>query len=408
MRIFARLIFSALILLVFYFVLGLNFRLYFSPEYTVYDHELYSQLKYLQARREAGASQKMQDIFPEGLMFFESLYGLAWCDFISELDPDSELYREGINEIDNALAVIGTEESLSIFMGETLLKYGAFYTGWSNRLLGRKLEVLPINKRDKAEIKIFKENCERVSNALRISKIPFLETYPAEAWPADVCVCVSSLAIHDRIFPDKYDLVLKNWISHVKARLDSSGLIPHSVYWRTGEVLEEARGSSQSLILSFLPEIDHSFSREQYAVFKSMFLEKRLGLSAIREYPRGAEGTGDIDSGPVIWDIGTASTIVASRAAFANGDFQLVKELNNGIEEFGFPDIKDGKKYFLGGYLDIGDVFIAWTRSKRSDYDGPPWWRLEFQLWSLLVIALNFLLLYLIWREFVFIRKLKI
>lgn len=402
MKIFIKLILSIPIILLLVILIGLNSKLYYKPKRDDgYNKDVYNQLKYLQLKNDAGAAYKMQELFPEGLMFFECLYGLAWADFISNFKTNSEIYNEGILEIDKCIKEVNSDFSKSIFYGETKLKNGAFFNGWSNYLLGKKLEIIPINNRSDNEIDLFKDNCNRISIALNESKTPYLETYPDECWPADVTLCLASLAVHDRIFDKKYDAIKTEWVEKVKLKLDKNGLIPHAVDAVDGKVLIEARGSSQSLILSFLPEIDSVFSNQQFSVFKKLFVESRLGLNAIREYPKGTNDYGDIDSGPVIWGIGTASTIVAQKASIKNNDFELALEIQNGIEAIGFPVNKDGKKYYLNGYLDIVDAFIVWSRSddnitsKKNIF----WWQLGFHLRSTLILFLFLYLLFLIWRQ---------
>lgn len=398
MKVFKVLI-SLLILLVLVFLLMINSRLYYQPSFSNgYNKDVYEQLRYLKARKEKGASAEMQQLFPEGSLFFESFYGLAWCDLISSLDSESKVYKEGIVEIDRTLAVINSKNSKSVFDGEMLLEYGVFYSGWSNYVLGKKIELTPVENRKEKEIQIFKNNCEKIVEALSKSKSPFLESYKGQCWPADMSIAIASLATYDRVIKEEYDGVIKKWVTNVRTRLDSNDLIAHSVDEK-GYPEEAARGASQCLMLSFLPEIDETFSKEQYTRFKKLFVEKRLGLNAIREYPKNVEGYGDVDSGPVIWGIGTASTIVGHRAAQLNKDYKLSEELNNGIEAFGFPCISSEGKKFLGGYLDIADVFISWTRSYRTGDVETTWWQWQFHLWTLLILIPFFFGLFLLWKK---------
>ncbi len=397
-----KLLNSAPLLIIIYFLLGMNIRLYYSPAIKEgINTDLFEQLQYLRSRREHGAAKEMQQLFPEGLLFFECLYGLAWADFISHMDRNSEISKQGKVEIEKCLKNINSPSSMEIFQEDLKLKNGAFFSGWSNYLLGRKLEISEESERSIAEINKFKTNCIKISESLKNSETPYLESYTHNCWPADVIICVASLALHDRVFEKKYDRLIENWIEKVKNRLDIHGLIPHSVNYKSGIPLENARGESQSLILSFLPEIDSAFSKLQYLRFKGLFVEKRLGLNAIREYPKGIEGQGDIDSGPVIWGIGTAATIVAQRAAQNNGDFTLANQIQNGIEAFGFPKVNGEGKFYLNGYLDMGDVFIAWTRSTeiKQNSKSNSWWQFSFHFWSLLIILPLFYFLFQIWKN---------
>lgn len=171
-----------------------------------------------------------------------------------------------------------------IFDKSLPLSYGAFYNGWSTYLLGRKLSVEPVNKRNTSEVRLFKHSCEQIAQAIDESTYP--ETYHGSAWPADVVVCVAALAIHDKIFTPAYEQAIKVWIIEVQLLLDSNGLIPHSVHSISGKPLEHARGSSLSLMLCFLPEIDPGFAGSQFGGYYSRYADRFLGLYGMREYPQ--------------------------------------------------------------------------------------------------------------------------
>ncbi|WP_430782814.1 hypothetical protein [Actinoplanes sp. G11-F43] len=155
------------------------------------------------------------------------------------------------------------------------------------------------------------------------------------------------------------------------------------------------RGTSQAIIQRFLPEIDSGFAREQYRTFRDRFLDRPLALGpAIREYPHGADGPGDVDSGPLILGISLSTTVVALGAAQANGDASLAGALAGFGEFAGLPvGTLDTKRYAFG-LVPIGDAFLAWSKSAiPAIADGPEpalsgWWRLPL-LTVLLVIGLG-------------------
>ncbi len=177
-----------------------------------------------------------------------------------------------------------------------------------------------------------------------------------------------------------------------------SGLIPHAVSAKTDATLIGARGSSQSLINSFLPEIDPSFAEEQFEIYKNNFLDHRLFLPGVREYPSGQDGAGDIDSGPVIWGIGGAASIVGVRAMGVNQHWEGHFMIKNCIEAFGMPITLSGKKRYVFGQLPMADVFIAWSNAvDKNEHDKkvPFGWSWKFQLLSGVII---FLCGWLIWK----------
>ena len=171
----------------------------------------------------------------------------------------------------------------------------------------------------------------------------------------------------------------------IKAHLDpKTGLIPHEyLAYDPGQ----ASGSSQSLMINFLPLIDTSFAKTQFALYKKHFLDYRFGLAGIREYPKGTTGRGDIDSGPVLLSIGGAASVVGVKAMLMNGDCDQHIAIRNSIEGFGVPIRWGNKKKYLGGQLAVADAFIAWAIAPSCQCSGSelsvPW---QFHLYSLLLI----------------------
>lgn len=209
----------------------------------------------------------------------------------------------------------------------------------------------------------FTENCQAISNAFKEHGSPNLETYPEMSWPCDVILCMAALNLHDKLFSPQYESAIENWIIDMKSNLDpNTGLIPHAVNHLTGEVLEGARGCSSSMLLRLMAEIDPEFAKEQYDLFKEVFLISRLGVPAIREYPKGMEGTGDVDSGPVIWDVGFSGTVVSIGTFKTFGDFELANKTSQAMDSYGFSfTFKEQKRYLLGA-VPMADAFIAWSR----------------------------------------------
>lgn len=382
-------------------LLILNLKLYYSPTFAIeenkYNKDLLAQLHHIEKKIHEGAHLDMQQIYPEGFVFMSGLYGLTWCTLIESLPNDHEIVRRGLKEIKWSLDQIQSEEGRFSFDASLPLAYGAFYTGWSNYLLGSYLSIQNPFDRNALEIIKFQNTCEQVKSVLSSTNSPFLESYQNAAWPADMTVCMASLALHDKLFTPKYQAVLNTWIADAEERTDQHGLIPHATNPIDGYPLESARGSSQSLILNFLIEIDSSYAMSKFSLYESLFLDKRVGLPGIREYPQGSKGEGDIDSGPVIWDIGGAASIVGQRTMAKYGRNQIAIGIRNSIESFGLSIHVGHEKKYLFGALPIADVFIAWansieaTEKQRLASEGN--WRVRFQLISAAFLILFSLIL---------------
>lgn len=171
------------------------------------------------------------------------------------------------------------------------------------------------------------------------------------------------------------------------------------------------RGTSQTIILRFLADIDPGFATEQYERFRNHFVDSVLGVPSILEYPRGMRGPGDIDSGPLIAGVSISATVVGMGVAQVYGDHEISQAISQFGEVFGFPfGIK--KRCYLGGRLPVGDAFavhattaLAWI-GKDSDFTVPGkpvsrFWRGGIHLMSILAgVALFF-----VWRLSDHLRK---
>ncbi len=381
-------------------ILHLNYAMYYKPAFIkkengYYNKDVYEQLSFLKDEMKNGAGLEMQDLFPEGFIFINSLYGLTWANLIQEVDQQSLLFKEGIHEINWTLEQVNSAQGKEIFNEFLPLEYGVFYRGWTNYLLGKKLSLQTENERDLIEVQTFIKNCKDIEFAIIQSKSPYLESYRDQSWPADNFVAMASIALHDKLSIPKYQAFISNWIEKVKQYLDpTTQLIPHAVYSDTGKTLETARGSSQSLTLNFLIDIDPTFAKSQFNIYKELFLDSRFGLPGIREYPKSDKGSGDVDSGPVILGIGGSASIVGQRTMGKFENWDSYEGLRNSIEGFGAAYSINEKKKYIFGALPMADAFIAWSNSiecNSSEVKTTSNWRWKFQLLSVfLVIAFGY------------------
>lgn len=360
--------------------------------------DVYHQLCFLKSKLKTESADKMQEIFPEGSVFINTLYGLTWAELIENQPENSKLFIEGINEISWVLSEIDKPDIKSLFNYNLPLKYGAFYRGWRNYLLGKKIEIQSEINRDSNDIKAFKKTCKQIDSVLSSNKSPYLETYIDNKWPADGIIAVSSLKLHDVIFKtNRYESQLNSWILKIKTNLDpKTGLIPHSIQAQNDEITEGTRGSSQSLILVFIKDIDSVFAKNQFLKYKKHFLDYRLGMPGIREYPKNQKGSGDIDSGPVIFDIGGAASIVGQKTMGLYKDWSHYNALKNCIETFGVGFTRKNEKKYIFGQLPIADAFIAWSNVSEKDnilLNNRIFWRIKIQLISLILCFLFWIMI---------------
>ncbi|WP_426492965.1 hypothetical protein [Hymenobacter sp. 102] len=390
MRIVTRLLAGSALLLILY----LNGKLLYAPSLKPVqgrpiNQEVVAQLQFLRGSLRAGAGEQMQALYPEGFVYLNALYALSWTELLPHLAAGSELHQQARQETEWALSEMQRPAARSIFESDLPLPYGAFYQGWSAYCQGRYLHALPPTQRDTAALRTFNRHCAAIATALSTSPSPYLESYRGAAWPADGILCAAALAWHDRIQPPLYQSLLQHWLQAVDSRLNTNRLIPHEVKAGSGAVLTPARGSSQSQLLNFLIEIDSAYAQPHFQRYRALFLTSRLGLPGLREAAAGTPDAEDIDSGPVIWGVGGAASVVGRRTMQRFGDSTTAVGLRNSIEAFGMPWHDAAGKRYLFGQLPIADAFIAWGNAVEATrpLKAIPGWRTTFQLLSVMVVA---------------------
>lgn len=367
----------------------INFKLYHSPNLATengipYDTEQLKHLRFLQQKMNQGAANEMQKLYPEGYVFMNALYGLAWAEFGEKIkDKNTDLYREAFGQVNYATLAVFSPTGTRIFPKEQRITHGAYYSGWSNYLLGKKIALNPENEAyDKVR---FKSKCKEIAQVITTGSSPYVESYHNQIWPADITVAVASLALHDKMFEPRYQDTIRIWIDRVKNNLNHKNMIPHDHY--KGGHPQVSRGSSMSLMLCFMKDIDPIFSDELFERYKREFLTYKFGLPGIREHYKGIDLGTDIDSGPVILSVGGSASIVGQKVMALHNEKTIAKRIRNSIEGFGLGWEGKRRKNYLFGQLAIADAFIAWVNATEIESiakEEEPW-RWKFQLLSLFV-----------------------
>jgi len=355
------------------------------------------QLHFLETElKQNNLGERMQQLFPEGYVFIHALYGLSWCELaLADSLHDEKLKEKAIKEALYAFDQINSEKGMSPFQIELIPENGIFYCGWKNYLLSKILQVdRTFNSHESYEA-LFKEQSKEIAAAVKQSNSPYLESYSGHAWPADMFVTMASLKNYDKLYKPKFQSDIQSWIGSVKKKLDpKTHLIPHKVHPETGAMIEGARGCSIGLSLRMLGEIDSAFGREQFDLARTHFITTQFGLPAVREYPKGTFGLGDIDSGPVILGVGFSGTIVMIGTMSMYDHPTLAHQQYKTIHAFGFETKNDEEKKYLFGALPMADAFIAWGRATDLHYSSSQPnvsfknWRLQFHLISVLVLLI--------------------
>lgn len=390
-----KVILHGFLVILMFVLVYLNTRLYYQPNYietnkTWINNDVLHQLSYLKKMLHDGGGEMAQSKYPEGFVFLNVLYGLTWADFIKDLPVLDKIRTEGLVEIDWVLKELDGKYAQMNFPYELNPSRGIFYLGWKNYLLGKKLLLQKEEERSPSDFQQFEKQCTQIYTAYQEIGKTYLESYKGLAWPADNVVAVASLALMDNLIGPTYEPFIQNWLIEVRKKLDTkTGLIPHEVDFETQTVLEGAKGSSQSLMLCFLLELETTFARAQFKKYEAQFLDYRFGLPGIREYPKNIEGFADVDSGPVLLGIGGSASLVGQRTMALYNNIEIAVGLRNCIESFGAAYTNKDEKNYVLGMEPIADAFIAWANvisiQKAEKQLGN--WRWAFQLLSLILLS---------------------
>jgi hypothetical protein len=185
---------------------------------------------------------------------------------------------------------------------------------------------------------------------LLASPTGLIETYPGEAYPTDVAAVVGAIAVHARATHTSHDAVLHHWADHVRTtQLDAaSGLVIQRMNATTGAALDSPRASGTGLAAYFAGFADRDIAKLLAAgVLRQQ--ARRFGFGGIREYAQGVDGTGDIDSGPVILGISVSATGFALASARTFGDEESFRELYRTVDLFGLPMVDGDRRRFATG-----------------------------------------------------------
>ncbi|HEU4561455.1 MAG TPA: hypothetical protein VFS20_26615 [Longimicrobium sp.] len=321
-----------------------------------------AQLAYLENDLEERAD-RMQDLFPEGRVFTLALYGLTWVD-IGRAATDQATRARALAEARRALALAEAPRSLEGFEPASGLPLGVFYEGWIGHLRAGTLHLAGGAAADTA----FRGTCARLDSAFQRHG-PFLDSYPGDAWPADNAAGAAVLRSCGTLLDPRYTRAAEAWLRAALARADpATGLIPHAAW------SPQPRGESAALMIRFIAEIDPAAAAAQYERFERTFATRFAAvLPAVREYPHGVSGEGDVDSGPIILGVSAPASVVGVAAARMVGRPAAAADLRAAPEVLGMPLQWGGRRSYAFGELPVGDAFLAWVTVVRPrNQPAPP------------------------------------
>ena len=386
-KILFRITAAFLAIVIILLLLLVNLRLY-TPGRT---ETAMAQLRFLKQSLSEGGAERMQTLFPEGYLFTWALYGLASANVARTLPADDARRIEALRAAREAVTHLDSEPAKGTFVADMTPRYGAFYASWSLYLRSAVLRASGPADPAPFDRARFEKDCDDFASALSSSESPFLDSYPSAAWPVDTTVGVAALAIADPYLGNRHQATVARWLARARQLRDlRTGALSHTVT-PEGHPSGSPRGGSLAMMSLVLADVDPVFARQQYDALRKYFVDYSWGIPAVREYPHGVNGPSDVDSGPLVLGFSGPASVLGAGAAIANGDDSLASTLLSTIDMVGMPFEIGGSRQYAGGYLPVGDGFLAWARSapppSGSVYETiiPPGWRLMIHAVSLLM-----------------------
>ena len=160
-----------------------------------------------------------------------------------------------------------------------------------------------------------------LAEELAKAKLNLRDDYPAECYPADMLWAVAAIQRAGRLDGGRNDKLAKSLIAAFDGPLKApEGLPAFQADSRSGRILQGARGCNNSGLLLFAAELDPAVARRWYGAYEKGFWKDAGWVAGFTEMPRQSrEDLMDVDSGPVLFRIGSVASAFGIGAAKTAG-----------------------------------------------------------------------------------------
>lgn len=241
------------------------------------------------------------------------------------------------------------------------------YLGYFNLLLSFHRYVKPESE--------FAELNDRITHhlesRLKESGIHLLESYPNEVYPVDNCAVLSSIGLYYKAKKQVPPPFLTEWYAYFEKHYidDKTNLLIQCVDPLTGEPADYPRGSGSTLGLYLLSFANEKLAAKLFKGVKRELASSLFRFGGIREYPKGVDNQlGDIDSGPVVFGLGTSATGFGISGARIFEDRVLYGKLCASLYLMGAPSKTGDSLHFVtGGPIGNAIMFAMLTAPRISE-----------------------------------------
>lgn len=205
-----------------------------------------------------------------------------------------------------------------------------------------------------------------IRRALEQAKGAPLHSFPGLIWPFDTVPCLFSLALYERgtgqdVNAGTLSKTHFDWTaSH---GLDEGTSLPCSQMNEKQRCTTVPRGCDLSFRLMMLFQFAPVEARTLYDGYVAHFWRERLVAAGFGEWPDGGPAREDVDSGPILMDIGTAATALGIGAVKAAGDLprfaRLVSQTETAKEMLRNMTSSANGSALLGGLIELSNGYTS-------------------------------------------------
>lgn len=199
--------------------------------------------------------------------------------------------------------------------------------------------------------------CEAMERRMRKSSDLNLKTFPNRpVFFPDMLVAIASLKIFGKLFDDRFEPIVSEWLSKCKKEWlhKRTGLISSFKY---GEKVKGLRGSYTAANNFWLTHVDESFAKDQYERMKK-YLRKSDKFTGIKEYlNKEPKLAFDPDAGPIFQGLSPSGIVFALGSSTYFEDWEFRNKMLATAQKLG-GDVREDKSrhYKLGEFSLCGEA----------------------------------------------------
>jgi hypothetical protein len=165
------------------------------------------------------------------------------------------------------------------------------------------------------------------------------DDYPEECYPGDMLWAAAAIRRAAELDHARHDELAKGLMAAYNGPLLApEGLPAFQVESRSGRILQGARGCANSGLLLFAAELDPEIAARWYEAYERNFWKDTGGMAGFTEMPRDVRSPlVDVDSGPVLFGIGSVATAFGIGAAKAVGRIDRAAPLTMEVVAASWP-----------------------------------------------------------------------